>query len=61
MVCPTCDNTGWVCDEHCHRPWLGPKACCCGAAGLPCLICNGDGHVSRLLKSVLQVRDKKVL
>lgn len=64
MECETCDNTGWVCEED-HRPWNAPKACgCgCGAASMPCIICNGDGEkpeVSRVLKSVLAVRSKKV-
>jgi hypothetical protein len=39
MTCVTCDNTGWVCENHPDRPWKGFSkrfdACDCGA-GAPC-------------------------
>jgi hypothetical protein len=38
--CPLCNNTGWVCDQHAHRPWKGNYACNCGASGAPCRACN---------------------
>jgi hypothetical protein len=36
MNCETCDDIGWVCESHPDRPWEGPCACLCGAAGAPC-------------------------
>ena len=63
MRCENCDGTGFVCEVHINRPWNCPRACGCGAAGMPCIICNGDGEkpdVSRVLKSVLQVAGTKV-
>jgi hypothetical protein len=38
--CGKCDGTGWICEAHHRRPWAGPKACGCGAPGLPCIACN---------------------
>ncbi|WP_156526917.1 hypothetical protein [Bradyrhizobium sp.] len=40
MACPRCDGTHWVCESHPERPWDGPNACGCGAAGDPCPDCN---------------------
>lgn len=63
MRCTSCDDTGWICETHPNKPWNGPKACGCGAAGMPCIICNGDGekpNMSRVLRSVLVVKGKKV-
>ena len=40
MRCAQCQDCGWVCEEHPGRPWAAPRACGCGAAGLPCPICN---------------------
>lgn len=43
MHCNNCDSTGWVCENHPHKPWGGVSdrsdACDCGA-GEPCMICN---------------------
>jgi hypothetical protein len=39
-TCAHCDDCGWVCEEHPGRPWEGQHGCGCGAAGMPCLICN---------------------
>lgn len=65
MECETCDDTGFVCEAHPNRPFNGPKACGCGAAGMPCILCDSDGEkpdVSRVLKSVLlDVRCSKLL
>jgi hypothetical protein len=40
MPCMTCDDTGWVCDAHPRRPWVGfserEDACECGASGALC-------------------------
>src|SRR5690606_1390172 len=63
MKCETCDDTGWVCEHHVNRPFNGPKACGCGGAGMPCIVCNGDGErpdVSRVFRSVVVVRGKRV-
>jgi hypothetical protein len=38
--CDRCNDTGWVCESHIARPWEGPNACGCGAAGAPCGRCN---------------------
>jgi hypothetical protein len=42
--CLTCDGCGWVCEDHLDLPWDGAsdaeKACHCGGAGAPCLVCN---------------------
>jgi hypothetical protein len=40
MTCWRCDGCLWVCEAHRERPWLGEHACGCGAAGMPCPICN---------------------
>jgi hypothetical protein len=40
MTCIQCEDTGWVCEDHLARPWEGPHACPCGAAGAPCPACN---------------------
>lgn len=38
--CPTCDNSGWVCENHPDVPWDDGDADCCGGAGMPCRDCN---------------------
>jgi hypothetical protein len=38
--CTRCDDRRWVCEVHPDRPWDGPTACGCGAAGAPCPDCN---------------------
>lgn len=42
-VCPACDNTGHVCENHPDKPWGDlsdtPTACHCGGAGMPCPTC----------------------
>jgi hypothetical protein len=44
---PRCDNCRWVCETHPERPWDGPRACGCGAAGAPCPVCNqGDDETA---------------
>ncbi len=50
IKCTLCHDIGWVCEEHPGRPWAGPKACGCGAAGMPCSLCNvpEDGKVLRM-------------
>ncbi len=37
---------GWVCENHPDRPWQGPRACPCGAAGAPCPDCNTTDDTS---------------
>jgi hypothetical protein len=39
MKCNICEDSGWICDNHPHRPWEGNHACSCG--GAPCPHCNG--------------------
>lgn len=50
MECTLCQDVGWVCEEHPGRPWAGPRACGCGAAGIPCPLCNvsEDGEAPRM-------------
>jgi hypothetical protein len=50
MACDLCEDCGWVCEEHPGRPWEGPHACTCGAAGAPCPRCNvpTEGEVPRM-------------
>jgi hypothetical protein len=45
-----CKDSGWVCEDHPGRPWDGPHACPCGAAGVPCPWCNvpAPGETRRL-------------
>lgn len=38
--CDNCVSTGWVCEAHPRRAFGGPEACLCGAAGMPCPVCN---------------------
>ena len=49
-ICTRCDDCGWVCEEHPGRPWGGPHACGCGAAGMPCSLCDlpEDGEEPRM-------------
>jgi hypothetical protein len=39
-TCTRCDDCRWVCEAHPDRPWGGPHACACHAAGVPRPICN---------------------
>jgi hypothetical protein len=48
MKCARCADTGWVCETHIMKPWDGPEACGCGAAGAPCGRCNVDDEIPRL-------------
>jgi len=41
MKCDLCEDGGWVCESHPHKPWFGERACRCGGAGMPCPWCNG--------------------
>ena len=37
-MCEKCNSTGWVCENHCNKPWetgFG-NDCECGGAGMPC-------------------------
>jgi hypothetical protein len=40
MTCARCDGCRWVCEAHPERRWEGVVACGCGAAGMPCEVCN---------------------
>lgn len=55
--CQTCDNTGWVCEQHPDKPWDGgsDKGCDCGGAGMPCGDCNTSNppDQSRVIKTVI--------
>jgi len=48
VLCPSCDSTGWVCENHPERPYRGDSAridaCDCGA-GMPCRRCNPCGGI----------------
>jgi hypothetical protein len=55
--CPRCNDTGWVCEAHIARPWEGPNACGCGAAGAPCGRCNIE-DVPRLPEGFVTEVDK---
>jgi hypothetical protein len=50
IKCTLCHDCGWVCETHAGRPWDGPQACSCGAAGMPCPWCNipEDGEEPRM-------------
>ncbi len=39
FACLNCEDNLWVCEGHPHRPWNGGEGCC-GAAGMPCAVCN---------------------
>jgi hypothetical protein len=39
--CSRCDDTGWVCENHPDRPWLGRHACECGGPD-----CNTTDDIS---------------
>lgn len=47
MRCETCDDVGWVCENHPYRPWDGPRACTYGGAGAPCPDCNSPAEGER--------------
>lgn len=40
-VCPHCEDSGHVCENHPTKPWDGivPEGCHCGGAGMPCPAC----------------------
>jgi hypothetical protein len=38
MACPTCNDEGWVCENHTDKAW-NAEGCTCGA-GQPCRDCN---------------------
>jgi hypothetical protein len=43
--CARCDNTRWICEAHDDLPWdcgSSPRACKCGAPGMPCPDCNAS-------------------
>jgi hypothetical protein len=41
QFCTRCSNARWVCEAHPQRPWGDVQgACCCGAPGEPCPVCN---------------------
>lgn len=44
--CLNCLDSGYVCENHPHKPWAGyseeESACDCGA-GMYCANCNKDG------------------
>src|ERR1700680_1505171 len=40
LKCTLCEDCGWVCENHPHKPWEGEHACNCGGAGAPCAWCN---------------------
>jgi hypothetical protein len=44
--CTRCDNCHWVCEAHPYRPWEGPHACGCDAAGMPCPECNASDELT---------------
>jgi hypothetical protein len=41
-LCPMCGGQHWVCENHPAQPWNDGDGCC-GAPGMPCLLCNKDG------------------
>jgi hypothetical protein len=47
VQCRHCDDTGWVCEAHPDRPHEGEHACSCGAAGMPCQVCNPCGGIDQ--------------
>jgi hypothetical protein len=56
IKCTRCDGSGWVCETHISRPWEGPNACGCGAAGAPCGRCNvpaAEGETPRVPEGFL--------
>ncbi|TKT42540.1 hypothetical protein FDR95_28960 [Rhizobiaceae bacterium LC148] len=66
MRCERCKDIGWVCEAHPNKPWAGPKACHCGAAGMPCPSCNPVNDEEQepdfvgVMKSVVVVHGKTV-
>lgn len=61
--CDNRGNTNWVCEAHPRRPFGGPAACLCGAAGMPCPVCNPSDSedtppdTSRILKKVIVTQE----
>jgi hypothetical protein len=45
IKCTLCHDVGWVCEEFPGRSFCG-----CGAAGMPCSLCNApeDGEAPRM-------------
>src|SRR5262247_3088008 len=44
-TCARCDDTFWVCEAHSRLPsdfGPSPRACQCGAPGMPCPDCNTE-------------------
>jgi hypothetical protein len=40
-ICPHCNDTGHVCENHPEHAWAGITGGeeCCGGAGMPCQLC----------------------
>ena len=38
-ICNNCNDDNWVCELHADKPWDDGEGCC-GAAGMPCPVCN---------------------
>jgi hypothetical protein len=60
LKCTLCHDIGWVCETHPGKPWNGPNACPCGAAGAPCPWCNqyDDETPPRMPEGFLVETDK---
>jgi hypothetical protein len=56
-VCTPCGGSGWVCEDHHTVPW-GDGDNCCGAPGMPCLVCNG-GDTARFPAGSIPLWDFK--
>jgi hypothetical protein len=61
MKCALCKDSGWVCENHPHRPWDGRFACGFGGVGAPCPECSGtnDGNTPRMRSGFTPQFDKK--
>lgn len=44
MTCPSCLDTGHVCENHPDHAWAGIADVepCCGGAGMPCPACCSE-------------------
>ena len=56
-ICARCDNCRWVCEAHPDRPWLGD----CGAAGMPCPVCNPSDKANPPTKASLRIRSRTMI
>ena len=57
LICPACEDSGHVCEDHPNLPWDGVSnsnnTCKCGGAGMPCKMCCSEVPKDCMYSAVL--------